>query len=442
MITKRLSRKLVEEISSYKKEPKWMLNLRLKGFSAFEKKTLPTWGADLSELNLNNIHYFIKSGDGIKHSWKDVPVEIKKTYQRLGIPKTEQKFLAGLGAQWDSEMVYGSLLKDLEDRGVVFLSMDEGLQKYPALVRQYFGTVIPQGDNKFAALNSAVWSGGSFIYVPPKVSISLPLQAYFRINAKNIGQFERTLIIADEGSFIHYIEGCSSPVYTTDSLHAGVVEVIVKKGARVRYTTVQNWSKNVYNLTTKRARVEEEGIMEWVDFNNGSKVTMKYPCAVLAGRGAKADILSLQVAGKGQQQDSGGKAIHLASDTSSVIRSKSISHHGGITSYRGLVKIAPGVKDVRSKTVCQALILDDKSKSNTYPSIAAIGPGCEVSHEATVSKISEEQIFYLQSRGIGKDEAEAMIVNGFIKPLVRELPMEYAIELNQLIRMEMEGATG
>lgn len=439
---KKLTKDLVKQISAYKKEPKWMLDLRLKALSSFEKRPLPTWGADLSELNFNKIHYFIKSSDGVKHSWKDVPVEIKKTYERLGIPKTEQKFLAGLKAQWDSEMVYGSLLKDLEDQGVVFLSMDEGLQKYPDLVKQYFGTVISLSDNKFASLNGAVWSGGSFIYVPPKVSISLPLQAYYRIDARNIGQFERTLIIADEGSFIHYIEGCSSPVYTTDSLHSGVVEVVVKKGARVRYTTVQNWSKNVYNLTTKRAKVEEEGIMEWVDFNSGSKVTMKYPCVVLAGRGAKADILSLQVAGKGQQQDTGGKAIHLASGTSSIINSKSISHHGGISSYRGLVKIASGVKDVRSKTVCQALILDNDSKSNTYPSIAAIGPNCEVSHEATVSKISEEQIFYLQSRGIGKEEAEAMIVNGFIKPLVRELPMEYAIELNQLIRMEMEGAVG
>ncbi len=435
-----INSKTVRQISEYKKEPKWMKDLRLEALEVFQKTPLPGFGGDLAGLDFNKIHYFVKSGERIKHNWKDVPPEIKRTYDKLGIPKTEQKFLAGVKAQWDSEMVYGSLLKDLEQQGVVFLSMDEGLQKYPELVKQYFGTVISINDNKFASLNTAVWSGGCFIYVPPKVSISLPLQAYFRINAKNIGQFERTLIIADEGSFVRYIEGCSSPVYTSDCLHAGVVEIIVKKGARVRYTTVQNWSKNVYNLVTKRARVEETGIMEWADFNNGSKLTMKYPSALLVGKGAKVDMLSLAVAGAGQVQDTGGKAVHLASQTSSVIRSKSISHHGGSTSYRGLVKIAPGVKDVKSKTVCQALILDDLSKSDTYPAIAAIGPGCEVSHEATVSKISEEQIFYLQSRGISQSEAETMIVNGFIKPLVKELPMEYAIELNQLIRLEMKGA--
>ncbi|OGE19800.1 Fe-S cluster assembly protein SufB [Candidatus Daviesbacteria bacterium RIFCSPLOWO2_02_FULL_41_8] len=434
-----LNQQTVKDISSYKKEPEWMRKFRLQALEHFEKKLMPTFGGDLTGLDLNKIHYFVKSTDGIKHTWEDVPEEIKRTYDKLGIPKLEQKFLAGVKAQWDSEMVYGSLLKDLEEQGVVFLSMDEGLQKYPDLVKQYFGTIIPIDNNKFASLNSAVWSGGSFIYVPPKVSISLPLQAYFRINAKNIGQFERTLIIADEGSFIHYIEGCSSPVYTTDSLHAGVVEIIVKKGARVRYTTVQNWSKNVYNLVTKRAWVGEDAIMEWVDFNSGSKLTMKYPSAILAGKGAKVNMLALAIAGAGQRQDCGGKAIHLASDTSSTITSKSISHHGGATSYRGLVKIGSGVSRIRSKTVCQALILDNESKSETYPAISAIGPNCEISHEATVSKISEEQIFYLQSRGITEAGAQALIVNGFIKPLVKELPFEYAIELNQLIRLEMEG---
>lgn len=435
-----LDRQVINQISAFKNEPLWMKQLRLKAFSAFKDTPLPPWGSKLSEIDFDKIHYYLKPTDKIKRSWKDVPKEIKKTYDKLGIPKAEQKFLAGVKAQWDSEIVYGSLLKDLEKQGVVFLSTEEGLQKYPNLVKQYFGSVIPLSDNKFASLNSAVWSGGCLLYVPPKVSISLPLQAYFRINAKNIGQFERTLIIADEDSFVHYVEGCTSPIYTTDSLHAGVVEIIVKKGARVRYTTIQNWSKNVYNLVTKRAKVEEKGIMEWVDFNNGSKLTMKYPSAILAGKGAKVDMLSLSIAGAKQRQDTGGKAIHLASNTSSVIRSKSISHKGGFTSFRGLVKIAPGVKDVKSKTVCQALILDGQSQSDSYPTISAIGPNCEISHEATVSKISEEQIFYLQSRGIDKSEAETMIVNGFIKPIVRELPMEYAIELNQLIRLEMKGA--
>lgn len=433
-------KQVVEQISDYKKEPKWMKRLRLQALKSFEKIPMPNFGGNLTNLDFNKINYFVKSGNEIKHAWKDVPKEIRETYDKLGIPKTEQKFLAGIKTQWNSEMIYGSLLKDLEKRGVIFLSMEEGLQKYPNLVKKYFGTIVPLNDNKFASLNSAAWSGGCFIYIPPKISINLPLQAYFRINAKSIGQFERTLIIADEGSFVHYVEGCTSPIFTSNSLHAGVVEIIVKKGARVRYTTIQNWSKNVYNLVTKRAKVEEEGIMEWVDFNNGSKLTMKYPSALLVGKGAKVDMLSLAMAGAGQQQDTGGKAIHLASQTTSIIRSKSISHKGGITSYRGLVKIAPGIKDVKSKTVCQALILDDKSQAQTYPAISAIGPNCELEHEAKVSKISEEQIFYLQSRGIDKDEAETMIVNGFIKPLVKELPMEYAIELNQLIRLEMKGS--
>lgn len=439
---KSLNEKVVEQLSAYKNEPGWMKDIRLQALAAFDKTPMPTSGGDLSDLDFDKIHYFVKSAGGIKHSWKDVPQQIKSTYQKLGIPKAEQKFLAGVKAQWDSEMVYGSLLKDLEKQGVIFLSMDEGLKKYPELVKQYFGTLVPFSVNKFAALNTAVWSGGCFIYVPPKVSISLPLQAYFRLDTKNIGQFERTLIIADEESFVHYIEGCSSPVYTEDSLHAGVVEVILKKKARVRYTTVQNWSKNVYNLVTKRALVGEEGIMEWVDFNYGSKLTMKYPSAMLAGRGAKVDMLSLSIAGKNQHQDSGGKAVHLAPQTSSVIRAKSISRKGGQTTNRTLVKIAPGIKDIKSKTVCQALILDGQSRSDTFPAISAIGPDCQVEHEATVSKISEEQIFYLEARGIEKGEAESLIINGFIKPFTKELPFEYAIELNRLIRLEMEGAIG
>ncbi len=437
-----LSPKTIEYISGLKNEPLWMKNLRLKALSVFESSKMPDFGGNLKDLDFNKINYYSAFGDGIKNSWADVPVEIKKTYEKLGLPKAEQKFLAGVKAQWDSEVVYGSLLSDLKKKGVVFLSMDEGLAKYPDLIKEHFGTVVSFDDNKFSSLNSAVWSGGVFIYVPKNIKIDLPLQAYFRMNAKNIGQFERTLIIADENSFVHYIEGCTSPIYTKDSLHAGVVEIIVKKGARVRYTTVQNWSKNVYNLVTKRAKVEENGIMEWVDFNHGSKVTMKYPSAILTGKGARLDMLSLSIAGEGQNLDTGAKALHLASGTSSVITSKSISRTGGIASFRGLVKIAKGVRGVKSKTVCQALILDDKSEANTYPAISAIGKNCQVSHEATVSKISEEQIFYLQSRGIKKSEAEAMIVNGFIKPIARELPFEYAIELNQLIKFEMEGAVG
>lgn len=437
-----LNKKVVQQISVYKNEPLWMKQLRFKALSVFRKTPLPSWGGDLSGIDFDQIYYYLKPTDGIKKSWKDVPIEIKRTYDRLGIPQAERKFLAGVKAQWDSEVVYGSLLKDIEKKGVIFLSMDEGLQKYPNLVKQYFGTVVPIHDNKFASLNSAVWSGGSFIYVPPNISINLPLQAYFRLNAKNIGQFERTLIIADEGSFIHYIEGCTSPIYTTDSLHAAVVEIIVKKGARIRYTTVQNWSKNVYNLVTKRAWVEEEGIIEWVDFNNGSLVTMKYPAAILAGRKAKMDMLSLVVAGPGQHQDAGCKAIHLAPETSSRIVAKSISHKGGRATYRSLVKIVPGAKNAKSKTVCEALILDNESRSDTYPTILTTEPISQVEHEASVSKISEEQLFYLMSRGIEKSEAESLIINGFIKPIAKELPFEYAIELNQLIKLEMEGAVG
>lgn len=437
-----LTREVVKQISGNKNEPFWMRNIRLKALSVFEKTSMPSWGGDLSGIDFDNIYYYLKSTDGVKKSWKDVPEEIKRTYDKLGIPQAEQKFLAGVKAQWDSEVVYGSLLSDIEKKGVVFLSMDEGLKKYPDLVKQYFGTVVPANDNKFASLNSAVWSGGSFIYIPPNTSIDLPLQAYFRLNAKNIGQFERTLIIVEEGSFIHYIEGCTSPIYTTDSLHAAVVEIIVKKGARIRYTTVQNWSKNVYNLVTKRALVEEEGIIEWVDFNNGSLLTMKYPAAILAGRKAKMDMLSLAIAGPGQHQDSGGKAIHLAPETSSMLVAKSISHNGGVATNRSLVKIVPGAKNARSKTICEALILDGESTSNTYPTILTTEPSARIEHEATVSKISEEQLFYLTSRGIEKTEAEAIIVNGFIKPLTKQLPFEYAIELNQLIKLEMEGSVG
>lgn len=437
-----LNKQVIKQISAYKNEPLWMKQLRLKALSVFKKTSLPSWGGDLSEIDFDQIYYYLKPTDGIKKSWEDVPIEIKRTYERLGIPEAERKFLAGVKAQWDSEVVYGSLLKDIAKKGVIFLSMDEGLKQYPSLVKQYLGTVVPTYDNKFASLNTAVWSGGSFIYVPPNISIDLPLQAYFRLNAKNIGQFERTLIIADEGSFIHYIEGCTSPIYTTDSLHAAVVEIIIKKGARVRYTTVQNWSKNVYNLVTKRAWVGEEGIIEWIDFNNGSLVTMKYPTAILAGRKARMDMLSLVIAGPGQHQDAGCKAIHLAPETSSRIVAKSISHKGGRATYRSSVKIVPGAKNAKSKTVCEALILDNESRSDTYPMILTTEPISQVEHEASVSKISEEQLFYLMSRGIEKSEAEALIINGFIKPIAKELPFEYAIELNQLIKLEMEGAVG
>jgi Fe-S cluster assembly protein SufB len=419
-----------------------MLAYRLAALKFYQQKPLPTWGGDLTKIDFDNIFYYIKPTEHKVSSWADLPSEIRDTYDKIGIPEAEKKFLAGVSAQFESEVVYKSINQMLNKKGVVFLDMDSGLREYPELVKQYFGSVIPFVDNKFAALNSAVWSGGSFIYVPKGVHIELPLQAYFRINAANMGQFERTLIIADEGSFVHYLEGCSAPIYTTDSLHAAVVEIIVKKGARVRYTTIQNWSKNVYNLVTKRARAEEEAIMEWVDGNLGSKLTAKYPSVILAGRKAKGELLSIAYAGRGQHQDTGGKMVHLAPETTSRIISKSISHGGGRTSYRGLVQVNPGAKNAKSKVVCDALLLDEDSRSDTYPTMKINEQHVQIEHEATVSKIGDEQLFYLQSRGIGKTAAESMIVNGFIEPIVKELPLEYAVEMNRLIELQMEGSVG
>lgn len=439
---KGLSKKIVREISHMKNEPSWMLERRLKALEIFYSKPLPMWGGDLTKLNFDDIYYYIKPTEKQGRTWDDVPDEIKNTFDKIGIPEAEKKFLAGVGAQYDSEVVYHSISKMLEKKGVVFLDTDTALKKYPDIFKQYFGTVIPPGDNKFAALNTAVWSGGSFIYVPKGVHVELPLQAYFRINAKNMGQFERTLIIADEGSYVHYVEGCTAPIFTTDSLHSAVVEIIVKKGARVRYTTIQNWSKNVYNLVTKRMFVEEEGFGEWIDGNLGSQLTMKYPSIYLKGRKARGEILSLAFAGNGQHQDAGGKAIHLAPETSSVISSKSVSKDGGRTSYRGLLKVIKGAKDCKSTVRCDALILDPKSRSDTYPTMSIDEERVTIGHEASVSKIGEDQLFFFQSRGIPQEKAEVMIVNGFVEPIVRELPMEYAVELNRLIQLEMTGAVG
>lgn len=437
-----LSRKTVEEISSHKKEPKWMLDLRLQALEVFERKPLPTWGGDLSQIKFDDIFYYIKPTDRKVASWEELPKEIKDTYDRIGIPEAEKKFLGGVSAQYESEVVYKSIQSTLSKKGVIFLDMDSGLREFPELVKQYFGSIIPAVDNKFAALNTAVWSGGSFIYVPKGVHVELPLQAYFRINAANMGQFERTLIIAEEGSFVHYVEGCTAPIYTTDSLHSAVVEIIVKKGARVRYTTIQNWSNNVYNLVTKRMRVEEEGVGEWIDGNLGSKLTMKYPSVYLVGRKAHGEILSIAYAGKGQHQDAGGKAIHVAPETTSKITSKSVSALGGRTSYRGLIQVLQSAKKAKTKVVCDALLVDDFSRSDTYPTMDIRHNDVQVEHEATVSKIGDDQLFYLLSRGLKKADAEAMIVNGFIEPIVKELPLEYAVELNRLIQMEMEGSVG
>ncbi len=439
---KGLDRAVVVEMSGLKNEKSWMLQFRLKALEQFFRKPMPSWGGDLTGIDFGNIYYYIRPTDKKVSRWEDLPEEIRDTYDRIGIPEAEKKFLSGVSAQYESEVVYKSINSMLSKKGVVFLDMDSGLREYPQIVKQYFGTIIPPGDNKFAALNSSVWSGGSFVYVPAGVRVDLPLQAYFRINAANMGQFERTLIIAEEGSFVHYVEGCTAPIYTTDSLHSAVVEIIVKKGARVRYTTIQNWSTNVYNLVTKRARVEEEGVMEWVDGNLGSKLTMKYPSVYLVGRKARGEILSIAYAGPGQHQDAGGKAVHVASETSSQIISKSISRGGGRTSYRGLVQVYPGAVQSKSKVVCDALILDESSRSDTYPTMKIDEQDVTIEHEATVSKIGDEQLFYLQSRGIGKVQAESMIVNGFIEPIVKELPLEYAVELNRLIQLQMEGSVG
>ncbi|MFN3308707.1 MAG: Fe-S cluster assembly protein SufB [Anaerolineales bacterium] len=439
---KGLDREVVEQISYMKEEPQWMLEFRLKALDHFLKRPMPTWGADLSTLDLDDIYYYVKPTEAQGRSWDEVPDTIKNTFDRLGIPEAERKFLAGVGAQYESEMVYHSIQEHLEKQGVIFLSIEDGLKKHPDLFREYFATVVPIEDNKFAALNSAVWSGGSFIYIPKGVKVDLPLQAYFRLNVANIGQFERTLIIADEGAQVHYVEGCTAPIYTTDSFHSGVIEIVVKRGARVRYTTIQNWSPNVYNLVTQRALVYEDATMEWVDANLGSKITMKYPSCYLKEPGAHGEILSMAFAGKGQHQDAGGKVIHFAPNTSSKIVSKSISKSGGRSSYRGLLKVYKGARGVKSNVVCDALLLDETSRSDTYPYIEIDEEDVTIGHEATVSKVGEEQLFYLMSRGLSEDEATSMVVSGFIEPLVKELPMEYAIEMNRLIQLQMEGSIG
>jgi Fe-S cluster assembly protein SufB len=437
-----LNREVVEQISQMKGEPEWMLEFRLKALEHYMQRPMPKWGADLSHLDLDNIFYYVKPTTGEGKSWDDVPSTIKDTFNKLGIPEAEQKFLAGVGAQYESEMVYHSIQEHLEKQGVIFLSIEQGLKQHPDLFREYFGTVIPIEDNKFAALNSAVWSGGSFVYVPKGIKVDLPLQAYFRLNVANIGQFERSLIIADEGAQVHYVEGCTAPSYTTDSFHSGVIEIVVKKGARVRYTTIQNWSTNVYNLVTQRAIVNENATMEWVDANLGSKVTMKYPSCYLVGPGARGEILSMAFAGPGQHQDAGGKVIHFAPHTSSKITSKSISRGGGRASYRGLLKVYKGANDVKSNVVCDALLLDPQSRSDTYPYIEIDEEDVTIGHEASVSKVGEEQLFYLMSRGLTEEEATTMVVSGFIEPLVKELPMEYAVEMNRLIQLQMEGSIG
>jgi len=437
-----LSREVVEEISWLKNEPEWMRKFRLKAFQRFNGKPMPTWGADLSQIDFQNIFYFMRSTEEQSRTWDDVPESIKNTFDRLGIPEAERKYLAGVSAQYESEVVYHKVKDELSAKGVIFSDMDSALREHPEIVRKYFATIIPPGDNKLAALNSAVWSGGSFIYVPPGVKIDVPLQAYFRINAENMGQFERTLIIADEGSYVHYVEGCTAPVYSSDSLHSAVVELIALPHARIRYTTIQNWSSNVYNLVTKRAVAGENAVVEWVDGNLGSKVTMKYPSVILQGRKAHGEVLSLAMAGAGQHQDTGAKMIHLAPETSSIIISKSISKDGGRTSYRGLVKVEQGAVRSKSNVRCDALLIDDHSRSDTYPYMNIGEEEVEIGHEATVARIGDEQLFYLRSRGIGEEEAAAMIVRGFIEPIIKQLPMEYAVELNRLIELQMEGSVG
>jgi Fe-S cluster assembly protein SufB len=439
---KGLDEEVVRQISMMKGEPEWMLEKRLDAYRHFVERPIPTWGPDLSSLDLDNIYYYVKPSEMEGKSWDDVPETIKETFNKLGIPEAEQKFLAGVGAQYESEMVYHSVLEHLEEQGVIFLSIEEGLRQHPDMFREYFGTVIPYTDNKFAALNSAVWSGGSFVYVPPGVKVELPLQAYFRLNVANIGQFERTMIIVDEGAQVHYVEGCTAPTYTTDSFHSGVIEIVVKKGARSRYTTIQNWSNNVYNLVTQRAMVYENASHEWVDANIGSKVTMKYPSCYLMGEGARGEILSLAFAADGQHQDTGGKVIHVAPNTTSKITSKSISKGSGRASYRGLLRVHENSVHSKSNVVCDALLLDEHSRSDTYPYIEIDEDQVTVGHEASVSKVGEEQLFYLMSRGLSEEEAISMVVSGFIEPLVRELPMEYAVEMNRLIQLQMEGSIG
>ncbi len=439
---KGLNETVINQLSDLKEEPDWMRQFRLESYQIFKDKPDLTWGGDLSQLDYDDIYYYVKASDREERSWDDVPDDIKNTFDRLGIPEAEQKFLSGVGAQYDSEVVYHSIEEELEKLGVIFMSTDQALKEHPDLFREYFGTVIPSADNKFAALNSAVWSGGSFIYVPPGVKVGYPLQAYFRINTENMGQFERTLIIADEGAEVHYVEGCTAPIYTSESLHSAVVEIICKPKSRVRYTTIQNWSNNIYNLVTKRAMAYEDATMEWVDGNLGSKLTMKYPSVYMVGERAHGEILSIAFASEGQHQDAGGKVVHLAPNTTSKITSKSISKNGGRSSYRGLLKVGKGAVGCKSNVVCDALILDPDSQSDTYPYIEIDEQEVTVEHEARVSKIGEEQLFYLMSRGISEEDASTMIVNGFIEPLVKELPMEYAVEMNRLIQLQMEGSVG
>ena len=439
---KGIDAEIVRQISQMKKEPKWMLDFRLKSLEIFFQKPMPTWGGKLSDLDFQDIYYYVKASEREEQNWDDVPDDIRKTYDRLGIPEAEKKYLAGVKAQYESEVVYGSLQEDLAKQGVIFTDTDSALRDHEDLLKEYFGTIIPPSDNKFAALNSAVWSGGSFVYVPPGVHIEFPLQAYFRINSENMGQFERTLVIVDEGASAHYVEGCTAPTYSSESLHSAVVEIVVKRNGRFRYTTIQNWSNNVYNLVTKRAMAYGDSVMEWVDGNLGSKLTMKYPAIYLMEPGARGETLSIAFAGDSQHQDAGSKMVHCAPHTSSRVVSKSISKDGGRSSYRGLVKVNPGATDCKSNVVCDALMLDESSRSDTYPYIEIEEDDVAIEHEASVSKIGEEQLFYLMSRGLSETEASSMIVTGFIEPLVKELPMEYAVELNRLIELQMEGSVG
>ena len=439
-----LSEEVVRQISELKEEPEWMTDIRVKAFKHFSERPMPTWGntSMLEEIDFENICYYLKSSDSTERDWEDVPDDIRNTFERLGIPEAEQKWLSGVTAQYESEAVYHSIREDLEKQGVIFLDMDSGLKEYPEIVKKWFCSVIPYSDNKFSALNTAVWSGGSFIYVPEGVHVEMPVQAYFRINAKNMGQFERTLIIADKGSSIHYVEGCTAPSYSTDSLHSAVVELVALPGSHIRYSTIQNWSSNVYNLVTKRGIAHEEAKIEWVDGNIGSKLTMKYPAVILKGEGSHAEVISVAYSGEGQHQDAGAKIHHLASNTTSKILSKSISKNGGRGSYRGMVTVSPKADNCKLNVVCDALILDEGSRSDTYPTMEVANPSARCEHEASVSKVSDDQLFYLMSRGHSEEESLAMIVNGFFEPFTRELPMEYAVELNQLMALEMEGSIG
>jgi Fe-S cluster assembly protein SufB len=437
-----LNREVIAEISEIKKEPAWMREYRMKAYDYFLARPMPKWGGNLKGIDFDNIFYYLKPIETQGRNWDDVPAYIKKTFDRLGIPEAERKFLAGVSAQYESEVIYHSIREDLDKKGVIFCDCDTGLREHPEIFREYFSTIIPANDNKFAALNSAVWSGGSFVWIPPGVKVDIPLQAYFRINAQNMGQFERTLIIAEPGSYVHYVEGCTAPTWSSDSLHSAVVEIIVKEGARVRYTTIQNWSNNVYNLVTKRAQAFRNATMEWVDCNLGSQLTMKYPAVYLMEPGARGEVLSIAFAGAGQHQDAGAKMVHVAPHTSSAITSKSISKGGGRASYRGLLKVHKGAEGVKANVRCDALLMDEQSRTDTYPYIEIEEDQVSISHEATVSKVSEDQLFYLRSRGLSDTEATMMIVNGFIEPIVKELPMEYAVEMNRLIQLEMEGSVG